>query len=282
MADAPEPSMQLLAEAAQNQSPLPGPSNAPLSEPDDRSSGLSDIDDRPATEGTDGALERSSQLSEDEDTEAETERLEESPDKLRKHKQVLLSATGLASDRLSTPTKKLDELAPGDDLVPGIDIEVREDLNSDQLYPTSPMSSLEESADERSREETPTSSSSRKRKRGEDDVADKSLKQAALQLLANQVGDEAAEEAKGSAEFVITSAEGRRTVGNGEMFEDQDEESPQDQPEEQPEEEEVEQEDAAESNEEDVDMEDAGVEADTSARNEEERKSGYFVAYYRS
>ena len=282
MDDAPEPSMQLLAEAAQNQSPLPSSLVKELSDQDDRSSELSDIDDRPATEGTDGAPEPSSQISEGEDTEAETERLEESPDKLRERKQVLLDANGLASDKISTPTKAPDLPVIKNDLEPGIDTEMQEELNSDPLYPTSPMSSLGDSADEGTGANTPTSSSSRKRKRGEDEVTDKSLKQAAMQLLANQVGSEAAEEVKESAEFIVTSADGRRTVGHGEMFEDQEEESPPEQPDEQPEEEEMDQEDAdqeadqeeaAESPDEDVDMEDAGAEAEASARNEEERES---------
>src|SRR6186713_3530218 len=81
--DAPEPSMQLLAEAAQNESRILKDGSAEPMDHDDGSSSLSELEDRPATEGTENHNEKSSPVSEDEeDTEAETERLEESPYKL--------------------------------------------------------------------------------------------------------------------------------------------------------------------------------------------------------
>lgn len=258
--------MQLLAEAAQNQSPLPDPQHRPLAEHDDRSSSLSDIEDRLATEGTDAVPDRSSQISEEEDTEAETERLEESPDKLRQRKQVLLSAANLVSNDTLPLIRKQNTMA-GDEAKAGLNADSRDGPHSDPLYPTSPISSLDESAGEGSEGETATSNSSRKRKRGDDETTNESLKRAAMQLLVNQVGDDAAEKVQGSAEFVITSANGRQIVGSGELFEEHSGDSPRQHLKNQ-----AEQEDAVESNDEDVDMEDAGVEADTSARNEEERK----------
>ena len=265
--------MQLLAEAAQNQSPLPDPQPKHTDEQDDRSSSLSDLEDRPVTEGTDVPPDKSTQVSEEEDTEAETERLGESPDKTRKHKKVLLNANDVASTATSTPTKTIDGVATGTNFPQSLEVEAREDLPSDPIDQTSPISSLEESAEEASGADSPTSTSSRKRKRIDDVVTDKSLKQAAMQLLANQVGDKAAEDVKGSAEFVITSANGRRTVANGDMFEENPEDSAPEHDDDQHEEEEAENEDAAESNDEDVDMEDASAEAGVSTRNEEEGKS---------
>ena len=261
--------MQLLAEAAQNQSPLPDPQSKPADEQDDRSSSLSDLEDRPVTEGTNVPPDKSTQVSEEEDTEAETERLGESPDKIRKHKKVLLNANDVASTSTSTPSKKTEDAVAGANFSHSLNAESREDIRSDPIDQTSPISSLEESGEDASGVDSPTSSASRKRKRLDDDITDESLKQAAMQLLANQVGTEAAENIKGSAEFVITSANGRRTVANGEMFEENLEDSAPEQDEDQHEEETVEHEDAAESNDEDVDMEDAGAEAGASARNEE-------------
>ena len=265
--------MQLLAEAAQNQSPLPDPQTKLILEQDDRSSSLSDPEDRPITEGTDVAQEKSSELSEEEDTEAETERLEESPDKTRQHKKVLLTATDVVSTAASTPSGKADAVTHANDFTHAMDVDSKGDLHSDLLDHTSPISSLEESPDEGSAVETSASSSTRKRKREEDegDVTDKSLKQAAMQLLANQVGGGAAEDVKDSAEFIVTSASGRKTVPNGEIFVENGEESAPENEDDHQDEEEVEQEDAVESNDEDVDMEDVGAEADASTKNEESR-----------
>ena len=272
MEQAPEPSMQLLAEAAQTQSPLPDLHVPQTLDHDDRSSSLSDIDDRPMTEGTDGPPDKSSELSEEDDTEAETERLEESPDKTRKSKQVLLTANEGISNNTPSPGGKMEDVELDGDENIGADAPSRDDLQSDLMDHTSPISSLDDSGDEGSIAESITSSSSRKRKIGSEDATNKSLKQAAMQLLANQVGDDA-EDVKDTAHFIVTSASGREVLENGELFEEHSEASPQEpQLDDDVENGEVDHDEAAESNDEDVDMEDVGAEAEASARNEEEGK----------
>ena len=61
---------------------------------DDRSSSLSEIDDGTAAEGLENGTARPILDADGSDTEAETERLEESPQKLRAYKNVLLTASG--------------------------------------------------------------------------------------------------------------------------------------------------------------------------------------------
>ena len=70
---------------------------------DDRSSSLSDLGDGGANEELDDAHRGPINDSDGNDTEAETERLEDSPQKLRKHKGVVLSLSANADDIASSP-----------------------------------------------------------------------------------------------------------------------------------------------------------------------------------
>lgn len=67
-----------------------------VGEADNRSSSLSEIEDRGLTERLDSAAFANG--SEEEDTEAETERLEESPQKIRSEQNVVLSAAAHTTD----------------------------------------------------------------------------------------------------------------------------------------------------------------------------------------
>lgn len=70
---------------------------------DDRSSSLTDLGDGGANEELDDAHRGPVNDSDGNDTEAETERLEDSPQKLRKHKGVVLSLSANADDIGSSP-----------------------------------------------------------------------------------------------------------------------------------------------------------------------------------
>ena len=168
--DMQEPSMQLLAEAAQIQQPLPGMVN----DESDLSSSLSEIDDNNDSEG-EADVESTNELSppqafgdeEEEDTEAETERLEESPDKLRKQKKVLLSADNEVTSINTILLKQVSSMAHEDK-------DQEEGGNTSLLdIPTmaSPISSPVSSANEASSPTSQLSTSSKKRKRGQDTVS---------------------------------------------------------------------------------------------------------------
>ena len=186
MPEAPEPSIQLLAEAAENESRAPIGPRIEHPEQDDRSSSLSDIEDRHGTDVTDKVNDKSLAASEN-DTEAETERLEATPHKLQKHRQVVLgpadeqsqetagrSPSRLAQSQKSSPMDKPHAAEAG--------------YASDALDPTSEMSSLDESAEGGSGIKSPASTSSRKRKRDADSTVH-SLKQAAFEL-ASHIADQ--------------------------------------------------------------------------------------------
>ena len=168
--DMQEPSMQLLAEAAQIQEPLPGMVN----DDSDRSSSLSEIDDNNDSEA-EADVESTNELSpsqafgdeEEDDTEAETERLEESPDKTRKQKKVLLSADNEVTSTNVTVLKQVSSAAHEDK-----DQEEGENISHLDI-PTmaSPISSPVSSANEASSPASPLSTSSKKRKRGQDTVS---------------------------------------------------------------------------------------------------------------
>lgn len=71
------------------------PQEQPMNERDDRSSSLSDLGDRGGNDGPDNELGEGSDVN---DTEAETERLEDSPQKMRKHQNVVLTSTDHSHD----------------------------------------------------------------------------------------------------------------------------------------------------------------------------------------
>lgn len=265
--------MQLLAEVAQNQSPLPNHDLEPVIDHDDGSSSLSDPDDRLAAEVTDPVLEKSSQLSdEEEDTEAETERLEESPDKLRQQKKVLLTVPEAVSNGISTPTIRTEIVTLNGNLPEEQEMEVAEEIHSDIIDQTSPISSLDESVDEGSILGSQSSSSSRKRKREEDDSTDRTIKKAAMQMFANQLGDHAVDEVNSSTRFLISSADGPPKALSNKPFERDGETPPEEHPDIENQDDVEETLEGVESNEEDVDMDDGGPELEANTRNVEESK----------
>ena len=270
MSEAPEPSIQLLAEAAENESRAPINPRIETAEQDDRSSSLSDLEDRQGTDATDKVNEKSLPASDD-DTEAETERLEATPHKLRRQRHVIL---GTADPALQDTARQSSvELAPSQRSSPLGKPETREqDYALDALDPTSEISSLEDSAEGGSGLKSPASTSSRKRKRDEDSTVH-SLKRAAFEL-ASHIADQsdsiepvagagdagydhggAIETADVSEEEVDESGEERAKEGTAPMEIEQEASTPR-------------------SVEEDEDMEDVGPEPDASsaARSEEERE----------
>ena len=278
MTDAPEPSMQLLAQAAQNESQNLKDEADAANDQDDRSSSLSDLEDRPATEGDDRNREKSSFASEEEDdTEAETERLEESPHKMRKQKIVHLGLADNLTNGDSPSAAPTGTKQPGD-----MELGMRNfgkgnvGYSSDVPDPTSGISSLEDSAAEGSPAESPGDRSSKKRKREEEDDTAKSLKKVAMQL-ANHVADNVDDHEAEPMPMIVNSTNGEHRNEDEEASDEETEESAA--------------EDHADdentiiepidnlnhidsNDEEDIDMEDAGPEPDTGppGRNEEERK----------
>ena len=178
---------------------------------DDRSSSLSDIEDRPVAEPSENALMIASTISESDDTEAETERLEESPQKLRKHENVVFSATqkfigntqAISDESPSEKTRSIASNAHASGSMPDL---VHSDLEDDPMDQTSDISSLEDTVEEVSRAESPVSVSGRKRKRSSpkttnqsDSAIVKSLKQAAEHLASNMIQNNSHSEVPGLA-----------------------------------------------------------------------------------
>ena len=169
--------------------------HVPSATADDTSSSLSDIEDRPTNELLDENRIRSAQVSDDEDTEAETERLDESPRKLRKQKNVVLGSTrgddngDSATVQQSGPQKQNDTLQDGrhmNGLVTG-DIGFEDDQN-----PASDISSLGDSVTETSQPASPAMKAGKKRKRpdrdlieSDQDVTIESLKKVAAHLASH-------------------------------------------------------------------------------------------------
>jgi hypothetical protein len=137
------------------------------SDQDDRSSSLSDIEERPTTNGIEKDNMRSSPPLEDYDTEAETERLEESPNKMRKQQTIVLSASAQPSG--ITLCSKDENLSENTELITGAAVmgqkNARRDLEDDAMDQTSDISSLEDTADDTSRPTSPAGTSGKKRKR---------------------------------------------------------------------------------------------------------------------
>ena len=166
---------------------------------DDRSSSLSDIEDRPVAEPVENTLMIASTISESDDTEAETERLEESPQKLRKHENVVFTATqkftgdthAISDGSLSDKTRSVASNAHASGSMPDL---LHSDPEDDPMDQTSDISSLADTVEEASRAESLVSGSGRKRKRStlktanrSDSVIVKSLKQAAEHLASNMI-----------------------------------------------------------------------------------------------
>ncbi|MCJ1419778.1 hypothetical protein MMC32_006134 [Xylographa parallela] len=166
---------------------------------DDRSSSLSDIEDRPVAEPLENTLLIASTISESDDTEAETERLEESPQKLRKHENVVFTATqkltsntqAISDESPSEKTRSIASNAHASGSMPDL---VHSDPEDDPMDQTSEISSLEDTVEEASRAESPVSVSGKKRKRStpkstnrSDSAIVKSLKQAAEHLASNMI-----------------------------------------------------------------------------------------------
>ncbi|MCJ1378402.1 hypothetical protein MMC17_001500 [Xylographa soralifera] len=166
---------------------------------DDRSSSLSDIEERPVAEPLENSLVIASTISESDDTEAETERLEESPQKLRKHENVVFTATqkftgGTQAISDESPSEKSRSIASNAHASGSMPDLVHSDPEDDPMDQTSDISSLEDTVEEASRAESPVSVSGRKRKRPTPKTTDrsdsaivKSLKQAAEHLASNMI-----------------------------------------------------------------------------------------------
>ena len=186
---------------------------------DDRSSSLSDIEDRHIVEAVENSITNNSTISDADDTEAETERLEESPQKLRKHENVVFTATqkpshGIpATDNGGYSEKNGNEFnAPASGSMPDL---VHSDPDDDPMDQTSDISSLEDTAEEASRAVSPLNVSGRKRKRPSpetlaknDSAIVKSLKQAAEHLASNMIQDNDRPEAPELASSVKEEAVG--------------------------------------------------------------------------
>lgn len=218
--DGAEPSMQLLAEAAQNSARAPeGEDDAKEADDDDRSSSLSEIDDRGGTDESEQPDNDSVALSEEDedvdeeeedeedeegeeddeeeeeeqdadeveegnDTEAETERLESSPEKSRKQRKVLLRAV-LEDNASSQAEPEADDddardLDEADDKADD-DIERAEGADPPESSASTPAESV---ADQQISKTSP----SRKRKRALEDETAASLKKVSVEL-ANRVAD---------------------------------------------------------------------------------------------
>lgn len=149
-----------------------------LAEEDDRSSSLSELGDR-------AGIEHSSRAgSEANDTEAETERLEESPRKHRRHQDVVLtSANGTYGDHQNQPAAHhLPErvASPGQYSAKNSSIKTADRASGpgsdgERLEQTSDISSLEDSGEESGKALSPTLSIPTKRKRSsfeEDSASD--------------------------------------------------------------------------------------------------------------
>ncbi len=267
------PSIQLLAEVAQNQEKLPEHVDTQEVDMEDRSSSLSDIEDRTAVEEANAQDVESSQVSEGEETEAETEQYDNSPEK-RLHRMQLSAAnsllTGISAASMAARTQSVEE----DDVL-GTEEEDngRLDQRDDVMDQISDISSLSESPEpDMSRSASP-SSSPLKRKRSSISYPD----------------DDAEDETERLAKKVTTSrtssGSDRHNVAHAanqvEVTTEQEEQSPGDDEESGAEEDidvtatEVAREepvDIANSPPDDGDMDDAGAAADVdaSARTEEE------------
>ena len=148
-------------------------------EGDDRSSSLSEIEDRLGNEELGFGQSKPTEESDVNDTEAETERLENSPQKLRKHQSVVLTASNdIYNDSTSVLTDGIpvienmkssqpaSVLMNGDNSVGVVKVDV------DGMDLVSEMSSLDDSSEEPTRSVSPLQVSKQKRKRSSsrDDV----------------------------------------------------------------------------------------------------------------
>lgn len=141
---------------------------------DDRSSSLSDLGDGGANEDLDDAHRGSMNDSDANDTEAETERLEESPQKLRKHKRVVLSLSANAGDIGSSPpamqgpiheTEITHQSYIAHDNVAVLPQVLGPGVANGDIDQVSDISSLEGSPEELSKVASPPTITSKKRKR---------------------------------------------------------------------------------------------------------------------
>lgn len=149
----------------------------------DGSSSLSEIEDRAGTEHP------SHGCSDANDTEAETERLEDSPQKQRTHQNLLLTATTSIHDHhqspstthaLSTRVRRHGQPNASNDSVGLADALLALDSVGDRLEQNSDISFLEASGEEHGQAVSPTPSSPMKRKRssfGNDSASDQEIPQ---------------------------------------------------------------------------------------------------------
>lgn len=141
---------------------------------DDRSSSLSDLGDGGANEELDDAHRRPVNDSDGNDTEAETERLEDSPQKIREHKGVVLSLSANTEDIASSPPA-IQGPTSGNEVIhqsystrDDIDVlphALDPDIVNGDVDQISDISSLEGSPEQLSKVASPPTTAGKKRKR---------------------------------------------------------------------------------------------------------------------
>ena len=144
----------------------------PINDGDDRSSSLSDIEDRTANNELGHTSHTIRGGSDTNDTEAETERLEDSPQKVRRHTNVVLSSSNGVYHKAENAVEE-DMLSvngsPGRSKVPrppdGRDVAPEMDQIDTRLEQTSEISSLEDSSEDLEKSAPSFIAPSRKRKR---------------------------------------------------------------------------------------------------------------------
>ena len=162
------------------------------SDGDDRSSSLSDIEERPGNELLENNDIGSPQEPEAEDTEAETERWEESPQKIRKRKHVILSSSKRHDSKSTTRLVRLGSGVKDKTLLqvglPSASGPRDESLELDQVDQMSEISSLGDSATEISRPASPVKQGIKRKRLTRDlvgsdmDITAESLKKVAAHL----------------------------------------------------------------------------------------------------
>jgi hypothetical protein len=148
-----------------------GHTEAPHHDEDDRSSSLSEIGERAEHDEADNAFYNGS---DENDTEAETERLDNSPQNLRNHKAIILTSSdalyGVRSGPLETSVIPLMVADCGKDTTmlsssAQLTNSTGSRLNTDTMEQTSEISSLADSGEETSKRFSLSPSTARKRKR---------------------------------------------------------------------------------------------------------------------
>lgn len=197
------------------------------SDGDDRSSSLSDIEERPGNELLENNDIGSPQEPEADDTEAETERWEESPQKIRKQKHVILSSSKRRDSKSSTRHVRLGNGIKDKTLrqvgLPNASVPRDDSLGLDQIDQMSEISSLGDSATETSRPMSPVKQGIKRKRLTRDlvnsdlDVTAESLKKVAAHLEnhVNHAADSLDVVSNRIEEYELSDAEATRATSQG-------------------------------------------------------------------